>query len=61
MPELYNPKNIENGHTIPENDLVNCGGDLKKAFQNACVRMSQSEQNRGLPDTIKMYHDSQFL
>ena len=46
MPELYKPKNIENGHTIPENDLVNCGGDLKKASQNACVRLSQSEQNR---------------
>ena len=46
MPELCKPKNIENGHTIPENDFVNCGGDLKKASQNACVRMSQSEQNR---------------
>ena len=56
MPELCKPKNIENGHTIPENDLVNCRGDLKKACQNACVRMSQSEQNRGLPHTIEMYH-----
>ena len=49
-------KNIENGYTIPENDLVNCGGDLKKAFRNACVRILEISTVNYFPNFISNIH-----